>query len=47
MISSRTQENVDKAVNELRAESLEVVGTVCHVGKPEDRSNLIKEVKLS
>jgi len=43
MISSRKQQNVDKAVEELSAEKLSVAGTVCHVAKAEDRARLIQE----
>jgi len=43
MISSRKQANVDEAVAKLRAEGHNVAGTVCHVGKQEDRQNLLKE----
>ncbi|XP_078092339.1 dehydrogenase/reductase SDR family member 4-like [Mustelus asterias] len=43
MISSRKQASVDKALEQLRAEGLGVVGTVCHVGKREDREALVSE----
>ena len=33
IISSRNQENVNKAVAELQEEGYEVAGIVCHVGK--------------
>lgn len=46
MVSSRKQANVDRTVQELRSENLAVEGIVCHVGKPEDRKNLIKEVGI-
>ena len=46
MISSRKKANVEAAVANLRAEGHEVAGTVCHVGKPEDRQNLLKELFL-
>ena len=42
MISSRKEANVEAAVAKLRAEGHEVAGAVCHVGKPEDRNNLLK-----
>ncbi|XP_053203474.1 dehydrogenase/reductase SDR family member 4-like isoform X2 [Panonychus citri] len=42
IISSRRKENVDKAVEELKSEGLDVLGTVCHVSKEEDRKNLIE-----
>ena len=46
MVSSRKQENVDRAVKQLRSEpgNLTVEGVVCHVGKPEHRKRLIQEV---
>ena len=45
MVSSRKQDHVDKAVATLRKEVGNAVhGTVCHVGKEEDRKWLIDEV---
>jgi len=44
VISSRKQKNVDKALDLLKQENVECHGMVCHVGKTEDRSRLIKEV---
>ncbi|XP_045143594.1 dehydrogenase/reductase SDR family member 2, mitochondrial-like [Echinops telfairi] len=41
VISSRNQQNVDRAVAELRKEGLSVTGTVCHVGKAEDQHKLV------
>ncbi|XP_040826133.1 dehydrogenase/reductase SDR family member 2, mitochondrial-like [Ochotona curzoniae] len=41
VISSRKQQNVDQAVTMLRKEGLSVTGTVCHVGKAEDRERLV------
>ncbi|XP_072271209.1 dehydrogenase/reductase SDR family member 4-like [Pyxicephalus adspersus] len=41
LISSRKQQNVDKAVKELKQEGLDVEGTVCHVGRSEDREKLV------
>lgn len=41
LLSSRKQQNVDKAVQELKKEGLDVEGTVCHVGKNEDRVQLV------
>ncbi|XP_035970540.1 dehydrogenase/reductase SDR family member 4 isoform X3 [Halichoerus grypus] len=41
VISSRKQQNVDRAVAALQGEGLSVVGTVCHVGKAEDRKRLV------
>ena len=48
MVSSRKQENVDRAVELLRSEpgNLVVEGVVCHVGKPEHRMNMIEKVEL-
>ena len=47
MVSSRKQQNVDKAVEKLREDSINVAGMVCHVGKEEDRKQLIQEVRRS
>ena len=44
MISSRKQQNVQQAVEKLKKENITVAGTVCHVGKQEDRTQLIQEV---
>lgn len=44
LLSSRKQQNVDKAVQELKKEGLDVEGTVCHVGKNEDRVQLVNTV---
>lgn len=41
VISSRKQQNVDRAVATLRGEGLSVTGIVCHVGKAEDREKLV------
>ncbi|XP_023445956.1 dehydrogenase/reductase SDR family member 2, mitochondrial isoform X2 [Dasypus novemcinctus] len=41
VVSSRKQQNVDQAVAALQGEGLSVTGTVCHVGKPEDRERLV------
>ncbi|XP_007949441.1 dehydrogenase/reductase SDR family member 2, mitochondrial, partial [Orycteropus afer afer] len=41
VISSRKQQNVNKAVAMLQGEGLSVAGTVCHVGKAEDRERLV------
>ncbi|ESO82883.1 hypothetical protein LOTGIDRAFT_211528 [Lottia gigantea] len=43
MISSRKEDNVKQAVEKLKNEKLEVEGMVCHVGKTNDRSNLVKK----
>ncbi|ESN90490.1 hypothetical protein HELRODRAFT_185211 [Helobdella robusta] len=42
VISSRKKHLVDKAVEKLREQGLEVHGTVCHVGLEEDREKLFK-----
>lgn len=44
VLSSRKQQNVDCAVAMLKAEGLSVTGTVCHVGKAEDREQLVATV---
>ncbi|XP_075067379.1 dehydrogenase/reductase SDR family member 4-like isoform X1 [Mixophyes fleayi] len=41
LLSSRRQQNVDHAVQKLKGEGLDVDGTVCHVGKSEDRERLV------
>ncbi|KAM4852863.1 dehydrogenase/reductase SDR family member 2, mitochondrial-like [Thomomys bottae] len=41
VVSSRKQKNVDRAVATLQGEGLSVTGTVCHVGKAEDRERLV------
>ncbi|XP_006835481.1 PREDICTED: dehydrogenase/reductase SDR family member 4-like isoform X4 [Chrysochloris asiatica] len=41
IVSSRKQQNVDRAVATLQGEGLSVTGTVCHVGKAEDRERLV------
>nr|XP_004661815.2 dehydrogenase/reductase SDR family member 2, mitochondrial-like [Jaculus jaculus] len=41
VISSRKQQNVDSAVATLQGDGLCVSGTVCHVGKAEDRERLV------
>ena len=49
MVSSRKQENVDRAVEQLRSEpgNLTVEGVVCHVGNPEHRKRLVEEVQVT
>ena len=47
MISSRKQQNVDAAVQQLRNENLQVSGVVCHVSKQADRAKLIEEVTVA
>ena len=44
VVSSRKQQNVDRAVATLKGEGLSVTGTVCHVGKAEDRERLVATV---
>ncbi|XP_025726085.1 dehydrogenase/reductase SDR family member 4 isoform X2 [Callorhinus ursinus] len=44
VISSRKQQNVDRAVAALQGEGLSVAGTVCHVGKTEDRKRLVATI---
>lgn len=45
IISSRKQENVDRAVKQLHDEGLtSVTGMVCHVGKADDRQKLTEYV---
>ncbi|XP_020736667.2 dehydrogenase/reductase SDR family member 4 isoform X2 [Odocoileus virginianus] len=41
VVSSRKQQNVDQAVATLQGEGLSVTGTMCHVGKAEDRERLV------
>ncbi|CAF3912851.1 unnamed protein product, partial [Rotaria sp. Silwood1] len=43
VISSRKQDNVQKAVNALKKEKLDIYGTVCHVSKSDDRKRLLDE----
>ena len=44
VVSSRKQQNVNRAVATLQGEGLSVTGIVCHVGKAEDREKLITTV---
>ena len=46
MVSSRRQESVQQAVEELKEENINVAGIVCHVGKQEDCTQLIQEVNM-
>ncbi|KAF5728556.1 tropinone reductase-like 3 [Tripterygium wilfordii] len=41
VVSSRKQENVDEAVQKLKAQGIEVFGIVCHVSNAQQRKNLI------
>ena len=43
IVSSRKQNKVDKAVEQLKNENLDVHGLVCHVAKEADRKRLIDE----
>ncbi|XP_075925834.1 dehydrogenase/reductase SDR family member 4-like [Petromyzon marinus] len=43
VVSSRTEEHVAHAAEELHAEGLNVTGIVCHVGDADQRTKLIKE----
>ncbi|XP_005180869.2 dehydrogenase/reductase SDR family member 4 [Musca domestica] len=43
VISSRKQQNVDKAVETLRKENLNVLGLKCHVSETQDRKQLFEE----
>ncbi|XP_065404736.1 dehydrogenase/reductase SDR family member 2, mitochondrial isoform X1 [Macaca fascicularis] len=45
VISSRKQQNVDRAAAQLQREGLSVAGIVCHVGKAEDRERLVATVR--
>ncbi|XP_059621766.1 dehydrogenase/reductase SDR family member 4-like [Phlebotomus argentipes] len=43
VVSSRKQENVEKAVETLRKEDIEAIGVKCHVSNAEERANLLSE----
>ncbi|XP_055701765.1 dehydrogenase/reductase SDR family member 4-like [Phlebotomus papatasi] len=43
VVSSRNMDNVNKAVESLKKENIEVVGVKCHISNPEERTNLIQE----
>ncbi|GAA4278993.1 SDR family NAD(P)-dependent oxidoreductase [Aquimarina mytili] len=43
VISSRSQEAVDEVVTEFKKEGLEAAGIACHIGKAEQRENLIQK----
>ncbi|XP_076547620.1 dehydrogenase/reductase SDR family member 4 [Osmia lignaria lignaria] len=45
VISSRKESNVMKAVERLKSEGLQASGTICHVGKKEDRAKLFENAK--
>ncbi|XP_074554974.1 dehydrogenase/reductase SDR family member 4 [Halichoeres trimaculatus] len=42
VVSSRRQANVDRAVALLQSQSIQVTGTICNVGKEEDREKLVQ-----
>ncbi|KAG7496975.1 hypothetical protein JOB18_029293 [Solea senegalensis] len=42
VVSSRRQANVDRAVERLQSQNIQVTGTTCNVDKREDRENLVK-----
>ncbi|KAI8567346.1 hypothetical protein RHMOL_Rhmol02G0114600 [Rhododendron molle] len=42
VVSSRRQNNVNEAVEKLRARGIEVLGVVCHVSNAQQRKNLIE-----
>ncbi|KAM9827526.1 dehydrogenase/reductase SDR family member 4 [Neosynchiropus ocellatus] len=42
MVCSRRQANVDNAVALLQSQNIQVIGTVCNVGKKEDRDKLVQ-----
>lgn len=44
VVSSRKEDKVNQATSRLTAQGLDVIGAPCHVGKAEDRANLIKLV---
>lgn len=44
VVSSRKEDKVNQATSRLAAQGLDVIGAPCHVGKAEDRANLIKLV---
>ncbi|CAK9816825.1 Dehydrogenase/reductase SDR family member 4 (Fragment) [Anthophora plagiata] len=45
MISSRKETNVKKAVEQLKSAGLNVCGTICHVGKKDDRKKLFEKTE--
>jgi dehydrogenase/reductase SDR family protein 4 len=42
IISSRDKKHIDDTVSELKQKGYEAHGIVCHVGKKEDRENLVR-----
>ncbi|XP_002131419.2 dehydrogenase/reductase SDR family member 4 [Ciona intestinalis] len=45
VICSRKKQNVDEAVQGLKSEGLSVSGSVCHVGKSDDRKSFINQLE--
>uniref|UniRef100_A0A1B0DL20 Uncharacterized protein n=1 Tax=Phlebotomus papatasi TaxID=29031 RepID=A0A1B0DL20_PHLPP len=43
VVCSRNMDNVNKAVESLKKENIEVIGVKCHISNSEERSNLIQE----
>jgi len=43
-VSSRKKENVESAVDKLKAKKLSVSGIVCHVGNDAARKDLVEQV---
>lgn len=43
VISSRSQEAVDEVAEEFKQQGLSAVGIACHIGKAEQRENLVKQ----
>ncbi|XP_033116608.1 dehydrogenase/reductase SDR family member 4-like [Anneissia japonica] len=43
VVSSRKENNVDRAVNQLKSEDIKVSGMVCHVAKADHRQRLINK----
>ncbi len=44
VISSRSQEACDKVVKEFTSEGLKAIGIACHIGKEDQRKNLVDKV---
>ncbi len=43
VISSRSQEAVDEVVKEFTSENLKAIGIACHIGKADQRENLVQK----
>lgn len=41
VISSRKEKNVKEALEKLKSDGLDVIGTTCHVGSADDRNKLV------